>query len=385
MNIQLPRAGGARQAGLTLIEILVAMALGLLLIAGVLQVFSGSSSSARMQEGVSRVQEGGRFSLELMKPDIRMAGLNSLCGMGLPPPRNHVNINSPQFDPDIFNVNRPVFGWEFVGTAPADNYSIASIEPGGVAINSWQARDGGGNLRSLSTLLQNAVVPGSDVLLVSSVRPVPNLSAVGNTPANANAINLNAAHGTMQSSVLLVTDCVTSDLFQNPTNNNSTSFSRGNAGGIAPGNRNMGSWSTTFGPTMQVYQVNNSVYYVGRRNANSEPGFFRRNFGTAGSAAGTAVELVEGVESMQVLYGIGIGEGGVGGIQNYVTANNVNDWAQVMAVRVSLLLRSGEQVDTVVDTRTFPAAGTVLQPVADRRYRQLFDSTVAVRNAVEVR
>lgn len=62
------------QAGFSLLEVLVAMALGLLLMGGVITLFSGISGTNKVQNGLARLQENGRFALMRMETDLRMAG-----------------------------------------------------------------------------------------------------------------------------------------------------------------------------------------------------------------------------------------------------------------------------------------------------------------------
>ncbi|UOA07566.1 PilW family protein [Methylobacter sp. S3L5C] len=62
------------QSGLSLIEIMIALLIGAFLIGGVLQIFISSKQTYRMQQNLSRLQENGRFSLDFLAKDIRMAG-----------------------------------------------------------------------------------------------------------------------------------------------------------------------------------------------------------------------------------------------------------------------------------------------------------------------
>jgi len=62
------------QMGLSLIELLIAMLISAFLIAGILQIFIGSKQTYSMQQNLSRLQENGRFALEFLERDIRMAG-----------------------------------------------------------------------------------------------------------------------------------------------------------------------------------------------------------------------------------------------------------------------------------------------------------------------
>jgi type IV pilus assembly protein PilW len=60
-----------RQKGLTLVEILIALLIGVFLTAGVIQVFIGTKQTYRMQDALSRLQENGRLAMELIGRDIR--------------------------------------------------------------------------------------------------------------------------------------------------------------------------------------------------------------------------------------------------------------------------------------------------------------------------
>lgn len=60
--------------GFTLIELLVAISVGFVVIAAIMQVFLSSKVSYRTNEGLARVQENGRFAVELLQQQIRMAG-----------------------------------------------------------------------------------------------------------------------------------------------------------------------------------------------------------------------------------------------------------------------------------------------------------------------
>lgn len=63
-----------RQRGMTLIEIMIAMVIGLALMAGLAQVFVSGRSSYNLQERMGDLQENGRFSLFFLQRDIRLAG-----------------------------------------------------------------------------------------------------------------------------------------------------------------------------------------------------------------------------------------------------------------------------------------------------------------------
>ena len=61
------------QRGLTLIELMVAMVLGLLVAAGIVTVFASTSTSNKAQTQLARLQEEGRFAITRISSDLRMA------------------------------------------------------------------------------------------------------------------------------------------------------------------------------------------------------------------------------------------------------------------------------------------------------------------------
>jgi type IV pilus assembly protein PilW len=69
-----------RQAGFTLVELLVAMVLGLFLIGGVVTVYTSTQQNFKTTENLARLQEGARFAFEQMGREIREAGANP-CGV----------------------------------------------------------------------------------------------------------------------------------------------------------------------------------------------------------------------------------------------------------------------------------------------------------------
>ena len=63
-----------RAAGLTLVELLVAMTIGLVLIIGATQVYVDSHAAYAVNETTARLQENARYALSVLEPDIRMSG-----------------------------------------------------------------------------------------------------------------------------------------------------------------------------------------------------------------------------------------------------------------------------------------------------------------------
>lgn len=75
------RVPKAAQAGFGLIELMIAMVLGLLVLGAAIAIFQSNQRSFQTNEGVNRIQESARVAFELMARDIRAAG-GSACSNG---------------------------------------------------------------------------------------------------------------------------------------------------------------------------------------------------------------------------------------------------------------------------------------------------------------
>ncbi len=62
-----------RQAGLTLVEIMVALAIGSFLIIGAVQIYNQSRQAFVVNESIARVQETAQFAMDTIEADLRMA------------------------------------------------------------------------------------------------------------------------------------------------------------------------------------------------------------------------------------------------------------------------------------------------------------------------
>src|SRR5690349_21428915 len=69
------KAHSPRARGFSLIELMVALAIGSFLIAGAVYVYSQTRTTYTVNDSTARIQESGRYALSLMEPDIQLAGL----------------------------------------------------------------------------------------------------------------------------------------------------------------------------------------------------------------------------------------------------------------------------------------------------------------------
>lgn len=117
------------QRGLTLVEMMVALVLGLILAAGMIQLFIGTKQTYRFYDALSRIQENGRFALDSMANDIRMADQRPL---NTPPLVNAVAPNGTS----VNNNDDITVIWRLGNVIPPNQTRAYSIRPrfaGGVA------------------------------------------------------------------------------------------------------------------------------------------------------------------------------------------------------------------------------------------------------------
>ena len=95
-----------------------------------------------------------------------------------------------------------------------------------------------------------------------------------------------------------------------------------------------------------------------------------------GTSTTNSTPIAEGVEDMQVLYGIDFD--GDNFANRYVAADNVSDWNQVVTIQIAILVNSISNVLTSADTVCLGC--TVFSGTADHKIRAEFQTVIGVRN-----
>ena len=386
------------QSGFSLLEILIGLVLGLLVIAGILQVFSATSQSSRTQEALSRIQENGRFIMEYVKPRIRMAGRNNGCAIDLTRTVNHLDPDGVGYVDTLFDPDEALSVWEYIGTAPTAGADYALTTPaiaGAGGADEWENHLG----EPLPTILASRAIAGSDVIVLRYAEPIAGVTACNNNNLTRRSLNVNIGGGCPsntppnagynndelelllpQGSMLYVTDCNNADMFQRTNNANGSSLARGNGTGqLSPGNV-AGSWSTIYDENAQIFTTRSLAFYVGISATTGEPALFQLNLGNEGLLSDPE-ELVSGVENMQIMMGIALGQ-----VVGYYAADNAaidaTTIGRLMGLQISFLLRTegGSAAESNVDSATYDMAGITVDPIDDYRLRKVFHTTVAIRN-----
>lgn len=392
-----------KQAGFTLVELLVALSLGVLLLGIVITIYLGSKATFSAATGVARSQETTRFATHFLKQDIRMSGF-AACSAGISS-RIILDDSEATFPPSLENA---IFGWEYSGTDVGDNYVLTYDKldkkftqaelTAARTNNSSNANDLVGryiqgtnpgttvDLTLPATLAGLSPLKGSDVLMVSVSSPLEILieKQYNDKVPTLNVIDFDknpVASGVETGSILRVGDCSALDTFQNvagPTD----AFISADGAGVTPGNKITGAfkWQKKWDDSASVYETTTSVYYVGT-GSGGKPSLFRfeTTCGIDATCGAAAEELVEGVENMQVLYGEDTDSDGAANI--YLSADAVVDFRHVVSVKVGLLVRSPE-VGT--DSTLYPDLDLIdqitIDPPDDQFQRFVNNTTVRIHN-----
>lgn len=338
-----------RQRGLTLIELMVAMLLSLMLMAGMVTVFQANKTTYKTQDGLAQLQENGRMALELLSRDLRNVGYAG-CG-GRNTKLTNVLNNATGY---VWNFEQPLDGFEAVSStawSPALDSEISgkSVSPAAADVSDVLTlrifESIGGRVTSHTSAASDIVVTGysdiddDDVLMVTDC-DLGSVFQVTDVAVSAGSATIEHDAGAV------ATD--------GPPGNASASLAQGFTGGDVAR------------LVVRTYFVATGSY-TGARQAL----WLIEN-------DGTPQELIQGIDALQVLYGRDTS--GDKMVDDYVTANSVTDWTEVVAVRLNVLASSLD--DNVVDGNQSYTFNGATVTAADSRLRQAFSTTVALRNIV---
>ena len=319
------------QSGLSLIELMIALALSSILMLGLFQVFNSVRGANRLQDGFARVQESARVGMEILGRDIRNATFLGCAG----------------WESFHNNVRTGVGG----SGNPWENKQIAELE------------------------MENAVVGFNDVTVIKDELLNYNLTVgedTGNLIAGTDAVILqggqscsagkvtdydtgtgqikitNAATcGINQNDIVLITNCRNADLFS-VTNDPLAEGTLKNTltHGVDSNNtaKLRGSYLKDDSEVMTFYS---KVYYIGMGQGGRPALYLRQLEGTTIQTH----ELIEGVDNLQILMGEDSDEDG--SVDRYLDPEATNlENERVVTMKVRLTLESENNITLTGDQLT---------------------------------
>lgn len=387
----------SKERGLTLIELLISMVIALVIIGGVITIYSDSVAQSRLNANVAQMDQSSRFALDQMAKDIRMAGFSGCLAYDRKEPQgafwsvyqkdganNYTNavmqgIQGFDVDNTGWGVGVTVFDGTVVAvgngvTAHGPSYtateqaSFNNAAPASDSLRLWSAVQGVDVLTGFPAKDAD-FTSGENLLIASNPNNTNSAVSCGSSLFNAGDLVLYSSCGIrMVTQVCGVTG--TSLLFKNGT--------AGTCNNAFPADRNYSGNASDGG---ELFKLQDITYYVGASDfVSGEPSLFR-------GVGATRFELAPGVENMQLLFGYSANavEGEVKSANTYASATQLRtrgiSWNDVVSIRVTLLVRSPEQLIQPGDQVPININGQLLTP-ADGYLRRVYTRTISLRNRV---
>jgi len=329
-------------SGFSLIELMIAMAIGLLLLSGLAMIFVNSSEANRELQKTAQQIENGRFAMDVISQDLRLAGFYG-----------HLH--------DVGSITMP-------GTIPPD-----PCEPSDTAEL----------LKDLRFPIQG--YRGS----IHASNPASNTVASGLTTTCTAAL-LTAANVKTGSDVLVIrradtnflatTEVAISNVLYLQTSASQAEVQLGN-GAVIGGNKASGAVSLLYltngaspPPPAPMRKLRVHIYFVapcsigsatngactGASGEDTIPTLKRLELTSSGTF--TIVPLVEGIEHFKIEYGIddtpntvslATGLTGDSNVDRYTEAPTSAEWESVIAAKIFLLARNSEPTAGFTDSKTY--------------------------------
>ncbi len=354
--------------GITTIELLISIAISLLILSALTYIYLGSRGAYQTNEGAARVQEAGRFALDWLSRDLRMA--------------SHLGPGSRQPLDELKVIARPAL-LALDGASPfsGPDQMVTGYE------------DGAGWTTGVTNFTSKTRVAGDVLWIRGATGVAQEIATITDVDGSRICVfNKNFAPKKNEMAMVATFDRLIVFRVTNDPTIASSLCTQGGANGAwiehkngtaaEPGNGVVGDPETAKirpafeASTRAVVQRMQNVQYFISSNPAGRPSLYRWD-------GGAAEELVENVEDMDVAYGEDTNNDGAP--DSYVAASAVTNWGRVVNVRVSLLVVSPEAGTTNAAQRLFfrDTNGDGLpdeQTAPDNRLRQVFTTTVALRN-----
>jgi type IV pilus assembly protein PilW len=279
MTVTTERRRSSKQDGFSIVELMVAITIGLIILTAVSTVFVSSKTSYNTQDNLARLQENARFAMQFILRDLRLAGYYG-CNDDMS--RTNNTVNAP-----IFSLDNPIEGID---------------ESSGV----WSPSGNGAPLTKKANTDAIFIRTATTLDTYTLTRPMPNDSAV---------LFVNSTVGLNDGDIIMLSDCASSDIMQ------ITGFP--GAGGIQhnPGDSDPPPGNTTaklskaYAPPATVRRFTAREYYIHQNG-----GLWRNNNNNGEE------EIVSGVTNLQILFGKDTDS----------PLQTTADWARVKSARITM-------------------------------------------------
>ena len=333
-----------QEKGFTLIELMIAILIGAVLLIGILNLFSNASKMNRVQNGLARLQENGRFAMLMVKNDVSLTGNQYCANISVKDP--YVKYDPLTFDPAQGAGYRPraleVWSDTLTGGLPDKTQVSTNAPVPGGSDNPYPLDPGyfiRGHECSSGSCVPAIGSPGADMTNGGS-SPVPSVgTSAGSRLANTDVLTVRyfvkglrmSGDGSVTGNTsslpvipdtaipfatgdfAIVANCLNASVMPVEGASGSTISTTGSAGKFFSDANDS-----------RVYNMNNPAsfrtvsYYVGLKSDPNDPS--RLIPGLYRSVNGNSEEIVEGVDALDILYGVQK----MDGTTAYLTADQID-------------------------------------------------------------
>ncbi|WP_299584248.1 PilW family protein [uncultured Microbulbifer sp.] len=329
------------QRGLSLIELMIGILLSSLLLLGVLQIFQSNNDTLKMQNGFARVQESGRFAVDMFGREVRQAGFWGCAEKD-----------------DIGKLLK------------TDDEFLKNIGSNGIL--------GVESASSTKKVGEKEVALGTDVLILSGAE-----DACGGKGKMLNGVSDSDVIVTENcpieaGDIVLVSNCLSGSAFtvtgitvDGTSKNKKLKYEKGKiAEGWIENESDTFGLDKKYGADSKILTPYQRTFFISEGAPGSKSLFVQEH-------EGKPQELVPGVEDMQVSYGLDTTDSGI--VDKWQIAGADDVMAKVVAVKIELVISSDS--DSGANSQTITRLdGTSYEPDADGKLRKLYVATIKVRN-----
>lgn len=309
--------------GVTLIELMVTMLLGLLVTGAAVGIFISNKRAYAATESLGRVQEGARVAFELMARDIREAAGNP-CSKNIP----------------MANVLNPSTNWWATFGTGVTGYDDTTAMPGKAFGTADKTR-----------------LSGTDAIELRS-GSASGVSIKTHNGPSARFEMSTKDHGLNDGDIILICDFKQAAMTQvtnaSPGTNDTVVHNEGNS--VTPGNKEKclntpavspcnNANAYNYGKNSVVVKMRATRWYVGACQSDRRCLYQSALRNNAGALVTDDNEIIEGVKNMQLAYLLEDGTA-------YADAAAATDWSKVEAVRVTIELEDKDKVGTAGEKLT---------------------------------
>lgn len=335
MNRLSTRLSKRHQPGLSLVELMIAMTLGILIVGGMAVLFVQNKNSYAQDERITRMQEDARFALNEIVSDVELAAFWS----NLLDPASIVQDDELSLTQDC--------------DAGAAAMWVYDPDQG---VSAYDKPD---NANSIDTVF--GCIDAADYQANTDAIAIKRVEGIAMEDKDDPTL--------VDEEVYLRTNGVLGLLFENHNT------------GFTP--------DVTVPAPVEHWRYMPRVYYVRNFATTAGDGIptLCRYYLDYSAATPTMAEecLARGVENLQIEYGIDTDTDGVAN-QYLSNPTAAQLQSQLVSVRVHLLMRSVEPDPGYTNTKTYTIGNTVYDPNPDDNfYRRVYTTTVLVRNTRNLR